>query len=88
MLRIVLGVVAGFIAWSIVWVGSEPQFSGESRPRGPKPLLSLLESLPDDLDRLRSQGTFLQNSQVGLGVHRIGGRSFGGSLQYLWLGYW
>ncbi len=27
MLRIVLGVVAGFIAWSIVWVGSEKVLS-------------------------------------------------------------
>jgi len=27
MVRIVLGVIAGFIAWSIVWVGSEKVFS-------------------------------------------------------------
>lgn len=24
MLRVILGVIAGFIAWSILWVGSEP----------------------------------------------------------------
>lgn len=38
MVRIILGIIAGFIAWSILWVGSDAVFSAISADWGRKSL--------------------------------------------------
>lgn len=54
MVRIILGVIAGFIAWSIVWLGSDqvlqavwPNWIGAYAQSGEKALINNTDFVPD-----------------------------------------